>query len=109
MAKLHKNPTRVDLEENEIAIEVHCESGEIMNKKGSREQIGICGFLRRRRGRRVGGRNKDLVHLEGIPIALNIGKRPMVSASSYYSGILAAFLGFATARFLRSLLVGLLL
>ena len=47
MAKLHKNPTRVDLEENEIAIEAHCETGGIMTKKGSRAKIGIFG---RRRG-----------------------------------------------------------
>ena len=34
----------------EISIEIHCDAGQILTKAGNRAQIGICGFLRNRKG-----------------------------------------------------------
>ena len=30
--------------EEEIALEIHCDAGQILTKAGNRAQIGICGF-----------------------------------------------------------------
>ena len=35
----------VEWGEKEIAIEIHCDSGEILTKADSRAKIGICGFF----------------------------------------------------------------
>ena len=51
----------------------------VMNKKGIRAQIGICGFSRSK----VNAGNLDDVYIGGIPIAWPSGKSPMVATSSY--------------------------
>ena len=89
---------------NEIAIDIHFDSGEIMTKRSSRGEIGIFGLLIRK----VNARNKDGVYLVGIPISRPIGKSRMVETSSYAGALKAAFYCFDTARSLKSSLSDLL-
>ena len=35
----------MEWKEKEIAIEIHCDDGQILTKTGGRAQIGICGFF----------------------------------------------------------------
>ena len=39
----------MDWGEEEIAIEIRCDAGQILTKAGNRDQIGICGFMRKRK------------------------------------------------------------
>ena len=36
----------MDLAEEDIEIEAHCDAGQILTKTGSRDKIGIFGFIR---------------------------------------------------------------
>ena len=36
----------MDWAEEDIEIEAHCDAGQILTKTGSRDQLGICGFIR---------------------------------------------------------------
>ena len=71
----------------------------VMDKKDSRAIIVIFGFLRSK----VNDRNKGDVYIGCIPIYWHSGKSPTVAKSSYAVAIQAAFYGFDTARFLKSL------
>ena len=41
---------RMEWNEEEIAIEIHCDAGGILTKAGNRAQIEICVFLRNKKG-----------------------------------------------------------
>ena len=45
-------------EGSEIAMEIHCDAGQILTKNGSKEQLGICGFMRKQITEQT--RNDDL-------------------------------------------------
>ena len=36
----------VDWDEEDVEIEAHCDAGQILTKTSSRDQIGLCGFIR---------------------------------------------------------------
>ena len=87
-----------------VSTELRCNAGGIIPKKGSRAGIRVGGFLRRK----VNGNNKAESHLEGIPIAWSIGKRPTAGTSSYEWEIHAAFYGSDTDRPLKGFVAGFL-
>ena len=61
-----------------VAIEIHCGAGKILTKAGSRAQIGICGFLRKR----ITGETKNTAYQHGIAVSWVINKSPRDSTSS---------------------------
>ena len=87
-----------------MPIEVHCDDGDILTKGASKYQIGICGFIPGKAN--VG--SKDKSYLVVIPIDWDSGRALMVETSRYAGEIQAAFRGFDTARFLKSMLSGML-
>ena len=55
----------VDGVASEIAIEIHGGSGEILTEAGSRAQIGICGFMRKR----LTEKTKNVEYRHGIAVS----------------------------------------
>ena len=84
---------------DEIAIEVHFDSGNIMTRSGRRAQIGICGFA----AKLITGGNKNCAYLGVIPVACSSVESPRLRTSSYSREIQSIFYAADTARFLKSL------
>ena len=91
-------------EEGEIAIEIHCDAGQILTKAGNRAQIGICGFMRKRKLNLFEGNEFH----QGVAISRVSNKSPRATASKESGGIQAVFYGFDMARALKCLLAELL-
>ena len=72
---------------------------EILTKAGSRSQIGICGFLRKR----LTEKTKNVEYQYGIALSCVGNKSPRVATSSY-SGVHALFNGFDMSRMLKGIL-----
>ena len=77
----------VDWKEKEIAIEIHCDAGQILTKNGSKAQIGICGFMRKQ----ITEQTKNDDFQKGIAISWVINKSPRVATSSFAGEIQAVF------------------
>ena len=86
--------------EKETAIEIHCDAGKILDKAGSRAQIGVCGFLRRR----ITEHTKNAEYQQGVDVPWVSSKSPRVSTSSFAGEIQALFYGFDMERMLEGLL-----
>ena len=82
--------TSVDRSENEIAIAIHCDSGEILTKTGSGAQIGISGCS----GKQITEKTKNVERRQGIAVSWVGNESPMVSASSYAGGNTSIVLWF---------------
>ena len=63
----------------EIPIEIHCDAGQILTRAGSKEQIGICGFLRKQ----IAEQTKNDEFQQGITISCVSNKSPRVATSSF--------------------------
>ena len=96
----------MDLGENGISIEVHCDAGEIMPKMGIKAQIGISGAFRRKV---INGEDKDMTYVECVPISRPIGDSHTAATSGYAGEIQALPHGFDTALFLKSVSSGFIL
>ena len=78
------------IEAGEISIGAHCDAGEIMIKKGSNAQIGICCSL----GWDIKESHNGKTYLGGIPISWTSGGGSLMVETSIYAGeIKAAFRG----------------
>ena len=67
----------VDWAGNEFSIEIHCDSGGILTKPGSRAQLGICGFPRKQ----ITEETKNVEYRQGIDVSWVSNKGPTVSTS----------------------------
>ena len=85
-----------DWDESEIAIEIHCDAGEILTKAGIRGQIGICGFLRMQITE-----NEESSVPTGYSDIMGGGKSATVSTSSFAGGIQSMLYGCDVARMLK--------
>ena len=84
----------------ELSIEIHCDSGQILTRTGSKAQIGICGFLRRQ----IAEQTKNGEFQQGITISWVSNKSPRVATSSFAGEIQAVCYGFDMARMLKGLM-----
>ena len=80
----------MDWAEEDIEIAAHCDAGQILTKTGSRDQIGICGFIRSK----IKETNKNENFHTGIAISWSSSKSHRVSTSSYAGELQALFYGF---------------
>ena len=71
-----------DWGENEIAIEIHCDAGEILTEAGSRAKIRNCGFLRKQ----LADETNNVEYRRGIAVSWVSNESPRVSTSSYSGG-----------------------
>ena len=81
-----------------MAIEVHCDEGNILTNGGSRAQIRIFGESREK----VNVGNKEKNYLGGIPIYRPIWGSLRVETSRYAGKIQDVCRGSDAARFLKS-------
>ena len=94
----------MDWAEEDLEIEVHCDAGQILTKTGSRDQIGIFGFIRAK----ITEQDKNQQFHKGIAISRPSSKSPRAATPSYAGEIQALFYGFDTARFIKEMLSELL-
>ena len=97
-------PPIVDWGENEIAIEIHCDAGQILTKSGSRAKIGICGLLRKQ----ITEQTKSAQYRQGNAVPWVSNKSPRSSTSSFAGEIQEVFYGRDMARLLKGMLAELL-
>ena len=94
----------MDWGEEEIAIEIHCDAGQISTKAGNRAQIGICGFMRKQK---LNPLEQNEFH-QGVAISWASNKIPRVATSKESGATQAVFYGFDMAGVLKDLLPELL-
>ena len=84
----------------EIAIEIHCDAGQIWAKAGNRAQIGIFGCMRKQK---LTCFEVDEFH-QSVAISWVSNKSPRVTTSKEAGVIQAVFYGVDMARVLEGLL-----
>ena len=94
----------MDWGEEEIAIEIHCDAGQILTKAGNRAQIGLFGFMRKRK---LNFSDENEFH-QGVAISWDSSKSPMVTTSKESGVIKTVFYGFDMDRMLKGILEELL-